>query len=507
MATIGNLYEVLKSGFSARLDAPFLCVPGQAPRLYGDLDELSARYAGLLTESGLECGDRVVVQVGKSPGAVALYLACLRRGVVYVPLNTAYTAGELNHFLADAGPRLFVCAPDAAEELGPVIDRAGVETTLTLDEQGGGSLAARAAETAPVHELAPRSADDVAAILYTSGTTGRSKGAMLTVDNLASNASTLVDIWGWRGDDVLLHALPVFHVHGLFVALHCAMLGGSPVLFLPRFDAAAVRAALPDATVMMGVPTFYTRLLDEPGFGADDCRNMRLFISGSAPLLASTFTDFANRTGHRILERYGMSEAGMITSNPLEGERTPGTVGYALPGVDVRIRADGDIAAADTVGNVEARGPNIFAGYWQMPEKTAAEFTNDGYFKTGDLGFLSADGRLTLVGRARDLIISGGFNIYPKEIERCLDELSGVLESAVIGVPHADLGEGVVAVIVSDGEATQEQGLRDALGDQLARFKQPRRFVFMDELPRNTMGKVEKQRLREQFKDLLIQPG
>ncbi len=304
---------------------------------------------------------------------------------------------------------------------------------------------------------------------------------MLTIGNLASNAQTLVNTWGWRDDDVLLHALPIFHVHGLFVALHCAMLGGSPVLFHPRFDAAEVRAALPAATVMMGVPTFYTRLLDEPHFAAGDCRRMRLFISGSAPLLASTFEAFAERTGHRILERYGMSEAGMITSNPLEGERLPGTVGYALPGVELRI---------------------VFAGYWQMPEKTAAEFTDDGYFRTGDLGTLAEDGRLTLVGRARDLIISGGYNIYPKEIERCLDELAGVRESAVIGVPHADLGEGVVAVIVADeGAAPDEKMLLAALGDRLARFKQPRRLFMVDALPRNAMGKVEKQRLRERYGD------
>lgn len=504
MAGTGNLYELLRSGFAARLDAPFLCVPGAAPRLYGDVDRLSASYAGLLTELGLEPGDRAVVQLGKSPETIALYLACLRTGVVYVPLNTAYTAGEVKYFLEDARPRLFVCAPDTMDSLGSVIRQAGIPRTLTLDTRAGGSLAETAARATPVHALAPRGRDDVAAIVYTSGTTGRPKGAMLTVGNLASNARTLVRIWGWRDDDVLLHALPVFHVHGLFVALHCAMLGGSPVLFLPHFEVGAVRAALADATVMMGVPTFYTRLLEEPGFGAEDCRNMRLFISGSAPLLASTFIEFAERTGHRMLERYGMSEAGMITSNPLDGERLPGTVGYALPDVDVRIRNDDETVGAGSTGDVEVRGPNIFSGYWQMPEKTAAEFTADGYFRTGDVGLLSEDGRLTLVGRARDLIISGGYNIYPKEIERCLDELDGVLESAVIGVPHSDLGEGVVAVIVPDGEAPAESALLAALSNQLARFKQPRHFCFMDELPRNAMGKVEKQRLREQLRDVLL---
>ena len=502
MAAGDNLYGILRAGFASRFDAPFLCQPGCPPRSYRDLDALSARYAGVLGELGLAAGDRAMVQVDKSPDTLALYLACLRTGVVYIPLNTAYTAGELEHFLGDARPQLFVCRPDAAGSLQTVVREAGIAHWLSLDDRGHGSLPDRAADASPVPELVPRTKDDVAAIVYTSGTTGRSKGAMLTIGNLASNAQTLVKIWGWRDDDVLLHALPIFHVHGLFVALHCAMLGGSPVLFHSRFDAAEVRAALSDATVMMGVPTFYTRLLEEPHFAAGDCRRMRLFISGSAPLLASTFEAFAERTGHRILERYGMSEAGMITSNPLDGERIPGTVGYALPSVELRIRAGDDPAPTGQVGAVEIRGPNVFAGYWQMPEKTAAEFTDDGYFRTGDLGTLADDGRLTLVGRDRDLIISGGYNIYPKEIERCLDELVGVRESAVIGVPHADLGEGVVAVIVADeGAAPDEPMLLAALGDRLARFKQPRRLFLVDALPRNAMGKVEKQRLRRRYWD------
>jgi malonyl-CoA/methylmalonyl-CoA synthetase len=499
-----NLYGILRAAFAHRLDAPFLCPPGEPSRTYRDIDNLSAHYAGLLHELGLQCGDRAVFQVEKSPEAIALYLACLRTGVVCVPLNTAYTAGELTHFLSDARPAMFVCRPDTAMELRRVAERAGVQYLLTLDAAGAGSLASRAAGAQPLAELVARDLDDVAAILYTSGTTGRSKGAMLTIGNLASNARALVQIWGWRDDDVLLHALPVFHAHGLFVAMHCAMLGASPVLFHRRFDTAAVRAALPAASVMMGVPTFYTRLLADPEFGSADCAQMRLFISGSAPLLTATFETFAERTGHRILERYGMTEAGMITSNPLAGERAPGTVGYPLPGVELRVTAaDGSRAAPGDVGSVEIRGPNLFAGYWQMPEQTAAEFTADGFFRTGDLGQLAPDGRLTLVGRARELIISGGYNVYPKEIEARLDALPGVLESAVVGVPHADLGEAPVAVIVPDGAAPAEQTLFDALRPELARFKQPRRIFFVAELPRNTMGKVEKRRLEERYRDCL----
>jgi len=499
-----NLYGILRAGFADRLDEAFLCPPGQAARSYRELDELSARYAGLLGELGLQAGDRAVAQVEKSPEAVAFYLACLRTGVIYVPLNTAYTPAELEQFLGDAQPRLFVATPAAAAVLEPAAQQAGVSHLLSLDDQGEGSLAQRALSVAARETLEPRTASDIAAIVYTSGTTGRSKGAMLSIENLASNARTLYRLWGWQADDVLLHALPVFHVHGLFVALHCALLGGHRVLFHTRFDAGSVRAALAEATVMMGVPTFYTRLLDEPGFGAADCAHMRLFISGSAPLLGASMEAFAQLTGQRILERYGMTEAGMITSNPLEGERIAGSVGYPLPGVTVRVRNDaGQDCPADTVGQVEIRGPNVFAGYWRQPEKTRAEFTSDGFFRTGDLGSLSADQRLTLVGRSRDLIISGGYNIYPKEIESALDAMDSVAESAVIGVPHADLGEGVVAIIVATGKPPEEAALQATLTGRLAKFKHPRRYVILDSLPRNAMGKVEKQRLRERYADLL----
>ncbi len=499
-----NLYAFLRRGFADRLETPFLLRDGRPSVSYGEIDRLSAQVAGLLRRLGVLPGERVVAQVGKSPLALALYLGCLRSGAIYVPLNTAYTATEVDYFLRDARPALFVCQAERAAELAAVVADAEVPKLLELGDDDRGSFAAAIAASEPDTELVSLAADDVVAMLYTSGTTGRSKGALLTLRNLASNAATLYSLWGWRHADVLLHALPIFHVHGLFVALHCAMLGASSVLFHPRFDVAAVRADLRRATVMMGVPTFYTRLLADPEFSAADCSGMRLFISGSAPLLPASFEAFAERSGHCILERYGMTEAGMITSNPLHGERVAGTVGYALPGVALRVvDAAGAALPPGEIGELEIRGPNVFAGYWQQPEQTAAAFRPDGYLRTGDLGSLAADGRLTLSGRAKDLIISGGYNIYPREIEACLDALVGVAESAVIGVPHADLGEAVLAVIVPDGAAPDEQRLRAALAERLARFKQPRRIVCVPELPRNSMGKVQKQLLRERFAQAL----
>jgi malonyl-CoA/methylmalonyl-CoA synthetase len=495
-----NFYALLRTRFERRFDRPCL-ITGSRDWTYGEIDSLSAGFALALKDAGVTTGDPVVVQVEKSPNAVALYLACLSAGAVFVPLNTAYTPAEVRYFLSDAAPRLFVCRPedaaahaDAARDAGAVI--------LTLDAKGAGTLAARPRSEQATGSVATRGADDVAVILYTSGTTGRSKGAMLTHRNLASNALTLHDYWGWRADDVLLHALPIFHIHGLFVALHTAMLGASPMLFLPKFDVMAVRAALPRATVMMGVPTFYTRLISEPDFGKDECAHMRLFISGSAPLTAASHRAFQERTGHAILERYGMSEAGMIASNPLNGERVAGTVGYPLPGISVRVRDEAGRTVRDAVGMVEVKGPNVFKGYWRMPEKTAEEFTEDGFFITGDLGIQAPDGRLAIVGRGKDLIISGGYNIYPKEIEAVLDEIDGVVESAVIGVPHPDFGEAVVAVLTTAGEAAVDEALvRAALEEQLARFKHPKKIVAVRELPRNTMGKVQKNMLRETYKD------
>ena len=498
-----NLYTLFLERFPKDPTALFLDGVDGRRLLYREVPHRTGQMLSLLQQSGVQKGDRVVVQVEKSIEAVLLYLACLRAGAIYVPLNTAYTPKELGYFLQDATPRLFVCAPDRKEALAPVVRAAGVPIVLSLGAAGEGELA-DAAATAPASEqVVEVAADDLAAILYTSGTTGLSKGAMLSHANLASNAQVLHDYWHWQRDDVLLHALPIFHVHGLFVALHCALLGGSRLIFLPRFDADEVIARLPEATVLMGVPTFYTRLLERADFTRELCAGMRLFISGSAPLLADTHREFEARTGHRILERYGMTEAGMITSNPYDGERIAGTVGFALPGVSARVADDqGEERPRGEAGVLEIQGPNVFQGYWQMPEKSAEEFRPDGWFITGDIAVMADDGRVTIVGRAKDLIISGGFNVYPKEIESQIDELPGVRESAVIGVPHADFGEGVVAVVVADGSSElTEQSVVEALKDRLARFKQPKRVYIVDELPRNTMGKVQKNVLRDVYKD------
>ena len=489
-----NLYERFAKPFARAGRAPALHCPGGEDWTYAELEAAAGRMAGALLALGVGPGERVLVQVPKTPEAVALYLACLQIGAVYAPLNTAYTPAEVGYFLADAEPALFVSAPGT--------EAATSVPQVTLAADGTGSLADLAANAEPAMDTVPRADDDLAALIYTSGTTGRAKGAMLSHGNLAANAITLCESWGWRQDDVLLHALPIFHVHGLFVALHCAFLTGTPLIFLPRFDAAAVLRELARATVLMGVPTFYTRLLQEPDFNAAACANMRLFISGSAPLTEQTFAAFERRTGKRILERYGMSETAMLTSNPLDGERVAGTVGFALPGVEVRIAdADGQALPAGEVGGIEVRGPNVFRGYWRQPEKTAAEFRADGFFITGDLGQMDAEGRVTIVGRSKDLVISGGYNVYPKEVETCLDAMPGVVEAAVFGVPHADFGEAVVAAVVA--EAPLESDEVDAfLRDKLARYKQPKRIVRVAELPRNAMGKVQKQVLRETYRDL-----
>lgn len=470
-----NLYARFHAAFARAPDKPaHVDAEGRGPT-FGELGRLSAQFAAMLGRHGVAAGDRVVVQVEKSVGAVALYLACLRKGAIFVPLNTAYTPSEVDYFVNDSEPRLFVSAADMA---GP--------------EAG---LWAEALSAAPDEAVAPCGADDIAAIVYTSGTTGRSKGAMLSHGNLLSNAETLLRIWGFRPDDVLVHALPIFHVHGLFVALHTMFLNAGTTIFLAKFDAAQVIGLLPRATMLMGVPTFYTRLLADPAFGRDAVANMRLFISGSAPLLAETHKAFEARTGMRILERYGMTEAGMITSNPLDGDRIAGTVGMPLPGLELRIMGDdGAPVAPGQPGVIEIRGPNVFKGYWRNPEKTAEDIRPDGWFITGDVATQDAEGRVTIVGRAKDLIISGGYNIYPKEIEEVIDAVPGVIESAVIGVPHADFGEGVVAVIV--GDAALEPSVAAAVAANLARFKHPRQFAFVSELPRNAMGKVQKAELR-----------
>ncbi len=494
-----NLFALLSERFEAALDCPGVVPVGAAAGAsgpawtYRDLDDASARFSAALRRRGVEPGDRVLTQVPKSVEAVALYLGVLRCGAVYVPLNTAYTEREVAFFVDDASPRVVVRGALGVGEPGAEEGPRSVGIDVLWEE-------ARSLDPDPAVE--PRRGDDLAAICYTSGTTGRSKGAMITHGNLTSNALALHEIWGFEPGDVLLHALPIFHVHGLFVALHTAFLNASKVLFLPAFDAAEVRHLLPEATVLMGVPTFYSRLLAEPGFGSADCESIRLFVSGSAPLTEAVFGDFEARTGHRILERYGMTEAGMITSNPLLGERVAGTVGFPLPDVEVRaVGEDGAELPAGEVGTLEIRGPNLFRGYWGLPEKTAEEMRYDGFFVTGDLASVDGEGRVTLVGRGKDLIIAGGFNVYPKEVEDRLDEVPGVAESAVIGAPHTDLGEGVVAVLVAEDSPVEDDTLRSALDAGLARYKHPRRFYWVDELPRNAMGKVQKNVLRDRYRD------
>ncbi|MEJ2621840.1 MAG: malonyl-CoA synthase [Candidatus Thiodiazotropha sp.] len=499
-----NLYlRLVGDRFKNAGDHPFLITPGQSPLLYSELDERTARIATRLQELDVKPGDRVMVQVAKSAESVLLYLACLRVGAIYIPLNSAYTAAEVGYFMTDAKPQLFVCQPSERESLYSLSQECDVSHIRTLGSEADGDLLERVETLSTTQQVVPRSADDLAAILYTSGTTGRSKGAMLSHHNLASNAEVLHSYWHWDDQkDVLLHALPVFHVHGLFVALHCALLGGSSVYFLAKFNAQQVIEYLPQCTVMMGVPTFYTRLLNEPGFSRELCANMRLFISGSAPLLAETHREFEQRSGFRILERYGMTEAGMITSNPYQGDRIAGSVGFALPGVSVRIADnEGNELPRGETGVLELKGDNVFKGYWQMPEKTAAEFRQDGWFISGDNAIMDESGRISIVGRAKDLIISGGYNIYPKEIESEIDTIPGVAESAVVGAPHPDFGEAVVAVVVSDGShRLTEQQIIEPLQGKLARFKQPKRVFFVDELPRNTMGKVQKAQLRDTYK-------
>ncbi len=462
-----NLYALLRSRFPKDRAAPCLVMPGRDAVTYGALEDGVGRMAALLRAKGVQPGDRVAAQTRKSPAALMLYLASLAAGAVFLPLNTAYTEAEVGYFLEDAEPRLFV--------------------------QDAEALAREAASIEPLGQIHPAEPDALAALVYTSGTTGRAKGAMLSHANLAANALALVEAWGFSGEDVLLHALPIFHVHGLFVAVHCALLSGAPMLWLERFDEDAILAALPRATVMMGVPTFYTRLLADPRFTAEAAAHMRLFISGSAPLLESAFAAFEARTGKRILERYGMSEAQMITTNPLRGERLAGSVGYPLPGVSVRIAGGG------ATGVVEIKGPSVTAGYWRNLEKTRDAFTADGWFITGDIGRLDPDGRLWLIGRANDLIISGGLNVYPKEIELVLDDLPGVVESAVIGLPHPDFGEAVTAVIAGSGD---EAAVIEAARAKLAAFKTPKRVIFVGDLPRNAMGKVEKAALRKEYAGL-----
>lgn len=497
------LYDAL-FGRHAGSDATFLINPDGSTLTFNAFLKLTARFAHAIVGKGLEAGDRLAVQIEKSPEALAVYAACAQTGVVFLPLNTAYTAPEISYFVDNAGAKLLLCDARAFEALGPVAKDAGAALE-TLNADGSGSFSDLAEGAAETFETVARRGDDLAAFLYTSGTTGRSKGAMLTQNNLLSNAEVLVKTWKFSSKDVLLHALPIFHTHGLFVASNITLLAGSSMIFLPRFDVDAMIQGMPQATTMMGVPTFYTRLLDDKRFTRELTGHMRLFVSGSAPLLAETHKQFQDRTGHRILERYGMTETNMNTSNPYDGERRAGTVGFALAGTEVKITdpVSGDALAQGEIGQIEVRGANVFKGYWQMPEKTAEELRADGFFITGDLGQVDEDGYIHIVGRNKDLIISGGYNIYPKEVEMLLDEQPGVLESAVIGVPHPDFGESPVGVLVqAPGAQIDLEGIENAMKSDLARFKQPKKLMIVEALPRNTMGKVQKNVLRDEFAGL-----
>jgi malonyl-CoA/methylmalonyl-CoA synthetase len=502
-----NLFAALRAAFPRDLDATAVETDNGLAYSWRDLDRATAMIANLLQSLGLEEGARVAVQVEKSVEAMLLYLATLRAGYVFLPLNTAYQKAEIEYFVGNAEPAVVVCTPSNFGWVSKIAFQAGTQHVFTLGDDRTGSLLQRAGVQNDMQEPVHRGDDDLAAILYTSGTTGRSKGAMLTHGNLRSNAEVLKDYWGWKKGDVLVHALPIFHVHGLFVALHGALLNGSKMLWFAKFDPRKVIEKLPEATVFMGVPTLYTRMLAEPTLTKQACRNMRLFISGSAPLLLETFNAWKERTGHTILERYGMSETIMLTSNPYDaklGERRGGTVGFPLPGVGVRVRDDqGQEVPVGEIGGIQVKGPNIFKGYWRMPEKTQEEFTADGWFRTGDVGRIDERGYVTIVGRSKDLIISGGYNVYPAEIEGYLNDMPGVAESAVVGVPHPDFGEvGVAIVIPKPGAKLEGDELVSQLKSQLANFKIPKRCFVVKELPRNTMGKVQKNLLRNEYQGL-----
>lgn len=501
-----NFYQTLRQAFPDDLDTTAVWT-GDLAYSWRDLDQASAMLANLLDGLGLPKGSRIAVQVEKSVEALMLYLATLRAGHVFLPLNTAYQGGEIGYFIDNAQPAVVVCSPENFGWVSPIAFKAGVQNVFTLGQDRSGSLLERAVHGAKTHTVASVDAADVAVIIYTSGTTGRSKGAMLSHANIRANAEVLQSYWGWRADDVLIHALPIFHVHGLFVAIHGALINGSPMIWMDKFEPRAAIAHMARGTVFMGVPTLYTRMLAEASLSPEATSHMRLFISGSAPMLVETHHAWRERTGHTILERYGMSETVMLTSNPCaadaryggQSERRIGTVGFPLPGVQLRVVDDaGQPLGAEEIGAIQVRGPNVFAGYWQMPEKTAEEFTADGFFKTGDVGKVDADGYVTIVGRSKDLIISGGYNVYPAEVESYLNQLEGVQESAVVGAPHPDFGEVGVAVLVArPGAQLSPEGVLAALKAQLANYKVPKHCEVVDQLPRNTMGKVQKNLLRD----------
>ena len=500
-----HLYDAL-FGIHLGKDTPFLILPDDRVITHAEFLAKAAQYAHQITASGLVAGDRLAVQIGKSANALAVYAACVQAGVIFLPLNTAYTGAEVEYFIDNSGAKLVLCDGEKQVDIAAICDRLHARLDV-MNADGSGSFDDAARQHPTEFDTVDRASNDLAAFLYTSGTTGRSKGAMLSHENLLSNSQVLVDHWRFGADDVLLHALPIFHTHGLFVATNVCLLAGCAMRFYAGFDRDLIIRDIPKATSLMGVPTFYTRLLDDPRFDRDLTKNMRLFISGSAPLLAETHIQFEERTGHRILERYGMTETNMNTSNPYDGERRAGTVGHALPGVEIKV-CDPETGAelpTGEIGVLEVRGPNVFQGYWQMPEKTREELRENGFFITGDLAYIDDRGYVTIVGRSKDLIISGGYNIYPKEIELILDDQAGILESAVVGVPHPDFGETVVAILVpAQGATPDTDTIKTSVEGQLARFKQPRSYQIMDSLPRNTMGKVQKNILREMFKGLFV---
>ncbi|MES2944578.1 MAG: malonyl-CoA synthase [Pseudomonadota bacterium] len=505
-----NLFAALRAAFPADLNEVAVETDNGLIYSWLDLERSTAMVANLLQSLNLPAGSRVAVQVEKSVEAMVLYLATLRAGFVFLPLNTAYQSAEIEYFVGNAEPAVVVCSSKNFGWVSKIAFKAGTQNVFTLDDDRTGSLLERANHCSDQQETAMVAEDDLAAILYTSGTTGRSKGAMLSHGNMLSNALVLKDYWGWKPGDVLIHALPIFHVHGLFVALHGALINGSKMIWFSKFDPKLVVQKLPEATVFMGVPTLYVRLLHEPGLDKNTVRNMRLFVAGSAPLLIETFNEWQERTGHTILERYGMSETAMLTSNPYKpeqgGERRGGTVGFALPGVNLRVQDDeGAALPAGEIGGIQVKGPNIFKGYWRMPEKTREEFTEDGFFKTGDVGKIDERGYITIVGRSKDLIISGGYNVYPAEIEGYINDMPGVAESALVGVPHPDFGEvGVAIVIAKPGAELEAPQIVAALKSKLANFKIPKQCFVVAELPRNTMGKVQKNLLREQYRGLFL---
>ncbi len=501
-----NLYKILHENFKSDLDKICIEIPDYKKISFKDLDILSAHFASFLYDLGLKKGDRMICQIDKSLSAIGLYLGCLRTGVIYTPLNTSYTNDEVEYFIQNIEPKLYVGKPKLNDNFENICSKLGVPFFKTIGASDSDPVLIEILSMDPLNIFENCNDEDIATILFTSGTTGKSKGAMITHGNLSSNALALREIWGFTSKDVLLHALPIFHVHGLFVALNTALLSASKIIFLEKFNIEDIIKNLTKSTVMMGVPTYYNRLVNEKAFSDESYKNMRLFISGSAPLTEKTFKEFKKKTNHSILERYGMTETGMITSNPLDGDRIEGTVGFPLPNVKIRSTKQGKILSDNEKGIIEVKGPNVFNGYWRMKEKTEEEFTEDGFFITGDIGQIDKIGRLTLSGRSSDMIISGGYNIYPKEIEIILNTIQGIKESAIIGVKHSDLGECPIAILVSDSKelGISDDDIIEVLNLKLAKFKIPKSFIWIDKLPVNAMGKVKKKNLRIKYEKILL---